>query len=112
MKYEVSKDMSAKKVRDTIKTDITKLFLEFLQEKFGTADMIRTVGTSPGRGKNELAVCVGTVEEEGVLYPVYASVSPTVKEWKTRPYGKSERKAFDFETARAAYAEKSGSEDE
>ena len=115
MKYEVTKDMSAKKIRDTIKTDISNLFLEFLEEKFGTATMVRTTGTDPKRGKNEIAFCIGTTEEDEKTYPVFVTITPTVKEWKTRPYGKGERKAFDFEAARAAYEEKlakSGSEDD
>lgn len=106
MNYEVTKEVSAKKVKDTIKADISNLFLEFLEERFGTAATVRTTGTDPKRGKNEIAFCIGTIEEEGIVYPAYVTIAPTVKEWKTRPYGKGERKAFDFEKARNVYNEK------
>ena len=48
MAYTVSKEMTVKKIKDTVKVDMVALFEEFLTEKFG-ADNVKRVryGSTP-----------------------------------------------------------------
>lgn len=93
--YTITKDFGWSKAATAIKADITSDFLEFLNEKYGTAEQIRVKsGTTE---TNEIAFSAAIVNEDGEQYTAYVSLNPTVKPWKTRPYGKGERKAFDFE---------------
>lgn len=101
MAYTVSKEMTVKKIKDTIKIDMVALFEEFLTEKFG-ADNVRRVryGSTP---KNELAFKVDTVTEDGLEYDCCVTVNPTVKDWEDRKVGKGVREAFDFDEYAKAY---------
>lgn len=99
--YNVTKDFGWSKAATAIKADITKDFLEFLSEKYGTAAQIRTASGSTET--NEIAFSAAVVNEDGQQYTVYCSLNPIVKPWRTRPYGKGERKAFDFEKVAQGY---------
>ena len=101
--YTITKDFGWSKAATAIKSDITADFLEFLSEKYGTAEQIRVKsGTTE---TNEIAFSAAIVNEDGEQYTAYVSLNPTVKPWKTRPYGKGERKAFDFEGVAARFRE-------
>ena len=93
--YNVTKDFTYSKVAAAIKADVTKDFLEFLEAKYGTAANIRT--KSGTVETNEIAFTAGNVTEDGTTYPAYVTLNPVVKPWKTRPYGKGVREAFNFE---------------
>ena len=49
MAYTVSKEMTVKKIKDTIKVDMVALFEEFLTEKFGAENNVKRVryGSTP-----------------------------------------------------------------
>lgn len=101
--YNITKDFGWSKAATAIKADITTDFLDFLTEKYGTAAQIRTKsGTTE---TNEIAFTAALVNEDGEQYTAYVSLNPTVKPWKTRPYGKTERKAFDFESVAKRFTE-------
>ena len=92
--YTITKDFGWSKAATAIKADVTQEFLDFLTEKYGTAAQIRTASGSTET--NEIAFSAAIVNEDGEQYTAYVTLNPTVKPWKTRPYGKGERKAFDF----------------
>lgn len=94
--FTITKDFTYAKAEKAIKAQITADFLEFLSEKYGTAERIR-VKSGSTNGTNELAFSAALVTEEGEEYTAYVALNPTVKPWRTRPYGKGVRKAFDFE---------------
>ena len=93
--YTITKDFGWSKAATAIKAEITQDFLDFLAEKYGTVAQIRTASGSTET--NEIAFSAALVNEDGEQYTAYVSLNPTVKPWRTRPYGKGERKAFDFE---------------
>ena len=94
-KYKVTKDFGWTKVQSAIKNDIITDFMEFLTEKYGVAKQIRV--KSGDNESNELSFLAAEVEEDGATYPTYVAFNPAVKSWKSRPYGKKTRPAFDFE---------------
>lgn len=101
MAYTVSKEMTVKKIKDTIKVDMVALFEEFLTEKFGAENVKRVrYGSTP---KNELAFKVDTVTENGMEYDCCVAINPTVKDWEDRKVGKGVREAFDFDEYAKAY---------
>lgn len=104
MNLTVTKDFSYAKAEKAIKAQITADFLEFLSEKYGTAERIR-VKSGSNNGTNELAFIGAIVEEDGETYEAKVTLNPTVKPWKTRPYGKGVRKAFDLEAVVKNYTD-------
>ena len=100
--YEVSKDMTYSKVKTAAKSDVTDLLIKLLGEEFGdeSVGMIRTATSS---GKNEIAVCIGTVEVNGEEKPIYVTLNPTVKDFTDRQMAKKSVKEFDFFAARQTY---------
>lgn len=104
MNLTITKDFSYAKAEKAIKAQITADFLEFLSEKYGTAERIR-VKSGSNNGTNEIAFIGAIVEEDGETYEAKVTLNPTVKPWKTRPYGKGVRKAFDLEAVVKNYTD-------
>lgn len=104
MNLTVTKDFSYAKAEKAIKAQITADFLEFLSEKYGMAERIR-VKSGSNNGTNELAFVGAIVEEDGETYEAKVTLNPTVKPWKTRPYGKGVRKAFDLDAVVKNYTD-------
>ena len=110
LKYEVTKDMTPKKIRDAAKEELLNLFIDFLNERFADcgedgdpAFMIRTGTTSK---KNELCFKFGTVTENDLEKWLVGTINPTVKEFSphTTAKGKSVEE-FDFRAAKREYDE-------
>lgn len=99
--FKVTKEMTATKIKNAIKTNLLNDFEEFLIQKYGdnAVGMVR-YGSTP---KNELAFIVGSIEEDGFEYDVVATVNPTVKDWKEKKTKSRTTEAFDFEQYKADY---------
>ena len=99
--FKVTKEMTATKIKNAIKTNLLNDFEEFLIQKYGenAVGMVR-YGSTP---KNELAFIVGSIEDEGFEYDVVATVNPTVKDWKEKKTKSRTTDAFDFEQYKADY---------
>ena len=99
--FKVTKEMTATKIKNAIKTNLLNDFEKFLIQKYGdnAVGMVR-YGSTP---KNELAFIVGSIEDEGFEYDVVATVNPTVKDWKEKKTKSRTTDAFDFEQYKADY---------
>ena len=99
--FKVTKEMTATKIKNAIKTNLLNDFEEFLIQKYGdnAVGMVR-YGSTP---KNELAFIVGSVDDDGFEYDVVATVNPTVKDWKEKKTKSRTTDAFDFEQYKADY---------
>lgn len=102
--FTITKDFTYSKAEKAIKAMVVSDFMEFLEQKYGNARRIR-VKSGSTNGTNELAFIATTVEEDGETYDAKVTLNPTVKPWKTRPYGKGVRKAFDLEAVEKNYAD-------
>lgn len=110
LKYEVTKDMTPKKVRDAAKEELLNLFIDFLNERFADCGedgdpvfMIRTGTTSK---KNELCFKFGTVTENDLEKWLVATINPTVKEFSPHATAKGKNvEEFDFRAAKREYDE-------
>lgn len=110
LNYEVTKDMTPKKIKDAAKEELVNLFINFLNETFADcgegeepAFMIRTGGTSK---KNELCFKFGTVTENGIEKWLVATINPTVKEFSPHATAKGKNvEEFDFRAAKREYEE-------
>lgn len=110
LKYEVTKDMTPKKVRDAAKEELLNLFIDFLNERFSDCGedgdpvfMIRTGTTSK---KNELCFKFGTVTENDLEKWLVATINPTVKEFSPHATAKGKNvEEFDFRAAKREYDE-------
>ena len=99
--YKITKDMTATKIKNTVKIDLFNEFEIFLKEKYGAENvaMVR-YGSTP---KNELAFIVGAVSDEGFEYDIVATINPTVKDWKDKKTKSRTTEAFDFEQYKEDY---------
>ena len=99
--FKVTKEMTATKIKNAIKTNLLNDFEEFLIQKYGenAVGMVR-YGSTP---KNELAFIVGSVDDDGFEHDVVATVNPTVKDWKEKKTKSRTTDAFDFEQYKADY---------
>ena len=99
--FKVTKEMTATKIKNAIKTNLLNEFEQFLIQKYGDSavGMVR-YGSTP---KNELAFIVGSIEEDGFEYDVVATVNPTVKDWKEKKTKSRTTEAFDFEQYKTDY---------
>ena len=99
--FKVTKEMTATKIKNAIKTNLLNDFEEFLIQKYGenAVGMVRYGSTT----KNELAFIVGSIEDDGFEYDVVATVNPTVKDWKEKKTKSRTTNAFDFEQYKADY---------
>ena len=104
MNFTITKDFSYSKAEKAIKAQIFDDFLEFLESKYGNQYRIR-VKNGSNNGTNELAFIAATVNEDGEEFEAKVTLNPTVKPWKTRPYGKGVRKAFDLEAVVKNYTD-------
>lgn len=105
MDYTVTKDMSAAQVKKAAKEAVMQDFLEFLQEKYGEAAIVR-IASAQSTGKNILAAKLGTVEQDGTAYDLCAKIDISVPEWEdvySSKSGELWRQGFLFDVARDAY---------
>jgi hypothetical protein len=110
LKYEVTKDMTPKKIKDAAKEELLNLFIDFLNAEFADcgedgdpAFMIRTGTTSK---KNELCFKFGTVTEGDLEKWLVAVINPTVKEFSPHATAKGKPvEEFDFRAAKREYDE-------
>ena len=99
--FKVTKEMTATKIKNAIKANLLDEFEQFLVQKYGdnAVGMVR-YGSTP---KNELAFIVGSVDDDGFMYDVVATVNPTVKDWKEKKTKSRTTEAFDFEQYKTDY---------
>ena len=99
--FKVTKEMTATKIKNSIKANLLNDFEQFLVQKYGenTVGMVR-YGSTP---KNELAFIVGSIDDNGFEYDVVATVNPTVKDWKEKKTKSRTTAAFDFEQYKTDY---------
>ena len=99
--FKVTKEMTATKIKNTIKATLLDEFEQFLIQKYGenAVGMVR-YGSTP---KNELGFIVGSIDDDGFMYDVVATVNPTVKDWKEKKTKSRTTEAFDFEQYKADY---------
>lgn len=99
---KITKTNTITKAKTAVKADMTKLFYDFLVEKYGedSVSMVRTGSSSP---VNEICAMVEEADTDGKIYPICITVNPTVKDWVPRVGTKKTFEAFDFFEAQSAY---------
>lgn len=101
MAFKVTKEMTATKIKNAIKTNLINEFEQFLIQKYGENSVGRVrYGSTP---KNELAFIVSTINDDGFEYDAVATINPTVKDWKEKKTKSRTTAAFDFEQYKTDY---------
>lgn len=102
MNYEVTKQMTEKKISTEVKERIVAFLMEAIASEFGpeAVGMVRTGNTTK---VNEIAFVVGTATDGDEQTSIVVTVNPSVKKFTSGETKRGTYEPFDFIAAKKAY---------
>lgn len=100
--YTIDKTLTGTKIKAMAKEELVGYILEVLKDALGDEN-VRMVRTGNASKTNEVGVRYGTVNKDGEILDLCATIGVTVKEFEDRETLKKVYTAFDFEESANEY---------